>query len=77
MHASLVFSVTDIYLLSFRKIRHKNIVQFLGACTLSPTLCIVTGTISVDANLSSNSQRHVSFESIIFCDRVYGSGEHL
>ena len=50
MHASLVFSVTDIYLLSFRKIRHKNIVQFLGACTLSPTLCIVTGTILVDAS---------------------------
>ncbi|BAF20531.1 serine/threonine-protein kinase STY46 [Oryza sativa Japonica Group] len=25
-----------------RKIRHKNIVRFLGACTKSPTLCIVT-----------------------------------
>ncbi|CAN8271244.1 unnamed protein product [Cochlearia groenlandica] len=25
-----------------KKVRHKNIVQFLGACTVSPTLCIVT-----------------------------------
>ncbi|KAL3345884.1 hypothetical protein AABB24_024696 [Solanum stoloniferum] len=25
-----------------RKIRHKNVVQFIGACTRSPNLCIVT-----------------------------------
>ncbi|XVE69660.1 hypothetical protein DITRI_Ditri10aG0008500 [Diplodiscus trichospermus] len=25
-----------------RKIRHKNVVQFIGACTRSPSLCIVT-----------------------------------
>jgi hypothetical protein len=28
----------------FRKVRHKNVVQFIGACTKPPTLCIVTGT---------------------------------
>ena len=27
-----------------RKIRHKNVVQFIGACTRPPHLCIVTGT---------------------------------
>ncbi|CAM8902390.1 unnamed protein product [Rhodiola kirilowii] len=29
-----------------RKIRHKNIVQFIGACTRSPNLCIVTEFMS-------------------------------
>lgn len=24
-----------------RKVRHKNIVQFIGACTQKPNLCIV------------------------------------
>lgn len=27
----------------YRKVRHKNVVQFIGACTRSPNLCIVTG----------------------------------
>lgn len=26
-----------------RKVRHKNVVQFIGACTKPPSLCIVTG----------------------------------
>lgn len=26
-----------------RKVRHKNVVQFIGACTQPPNLCIVTG----------------------------------
>ncbi|KAF3561067.1 hypothetical protein DY000_02012011 [Brassica cretica] len=30
----------EVYIM--RKVRHKNVVQFLGACTRSPTLCIVT-----------------------------------
>ncbi|KAK8551739.1 hypothetical protein V6N12_040363 [Hibiscus sabdariffa] len=29
-----------------RKIRHKNVVQFIGACTSPPTLCIVTEFMS-------------------------------
>uniref|UniRef100_A0A7N0UGI1 non-specific serine/threonine protein kinase n=1 Tax=Kalanchoe fedtschenkoi TaxID=63787 RepID=A0A7N0UGI1_KALFE len=29
-----------------RKIRHKNVVQFIGACTQSPNLCIVTEFMS-------------------------------
>nr|GMC59834.1 serine/threonine-protein kinase STY17-like [Ipomoea batatas]GMC67706.1 serine/threonine-protein kinase STY17-like [Ipomoea batatas] len=28
-----------------RKIRHKNVVQFIGACTRQPNLCIVTGNL--------------------------------
>lgn len=28
-----------------RKVRHKNVVQFIGACTRSPRLCIVTGNL--------------------------------
>ncbi|KAK8985195.1 hypothetical protein V6N11_068462 [Hibiscus sabdariffa] len=28
-----------------RKVRHKNVVQFIGACTKSPNLCIVTGSL--------------------------------
>ena len=24
-----------------RKVRHKNVVQFIGACTKKPNLCIV------------------------------------
>jgi hypothetical protein len=31
------------YILDFRKVRHKNVVQFIGACTKPPNLCIVTG----------------------------------
>ncbi|MBA0560678.1 hypothetical protein Golob_017562, partial [Gossypium lobatum] len=30
----------EVYIM--RKIRHKNVVQFIGACTRSPSLCIVT-----------------------------------
>ncbi|KAK6916770.1 Serine-threonine/tyrosine-protein kinase, catalytic domain [Dillenia turbinata] len=29
-----------------RKVRHKNVVQFIGACTKPPTLCIVTEFMS-------------------------------
>jgi len=29
-----------------RKVRHKNVVQFIGACTKSPSLCIVTEFMS-------------------------------
>jgi serine/threonine protein kinase len=30
----------------FRKVRHKNVVQFIGACTKPPNLCIVTEYMS-------------------------------
>ncbi|KAI5401741.1 Serine/threonine-protein kinase sty46, variant 2 [Lathyrus oleraceus] len=31
----------EVYIM--RKVRHKNVVQFMGACTKPPGLCIVTG----------------------------------
>ncbi|XP_050127803.1 serine/threonine-protein kinase STY17-like isoform X2 [Malus sylvestris] len=34
----------EVYIL--RKIRHKNVVQFIGACTRPPNLCIVTEFMS-------------------------------
>lgn len=40
----LFFLLKYIYL--YRKVRHKNVVQFIGACTKPPSLCIVTGRIS-------------------------------
>lgn len=59
MHASLSF-VTDAFTVC-RKVRHKNVVQFLGACTRSPTLCIVTGKFLADVNLSFY-HKNMSFE---------------
>ncbi|XP_057449224.1 serine/threonine-protein kinase STY17 isoform X2 [Lotus japonicus] len=34
----------EVYIM--RKIRHKNVVQFIGACTRTPNLCIVTEFMS-------------------------------
>eukprot|EP00249_Psilotum_nudum_P012687 c23920_g1_i2 orf=686-2344(-) len=34
----------EVYIM--RKVRHKNVVQFIGACTKSPDLCIVTEFMS-------------------------------
>ncbi len=48
--------VTYAALMVCRKVRHKNVVQFIGACTKPPNLCIVTGTyifISVLAGVIS------------------------
>ncbi|KAJ0077178.1 hypothetical protein Patl1_35862 [Pistacia atlantica] len=43
------FSVSLTFSTSFgtcRKVRHKNVVQFIGACTKPPSLCIVTEFMS-------------------------------
>ncbi|XXG71783.1 hypothetical protein AAC387_Pa07g1029 [Persea americana] len=34
----------EVYIM--RKVRHKNVVQFIGACTRAPSLCIVTEYMS-------------------------------
>ncbi|GER42370.1 protein kinase [Striga asiatica] len=36
--------VQEVYIM--RKVRHKNVVQFIGACTRPPNLCIVTEYMS-------------------------------
>ncbi|OAY68403.1 Serine/threonine-protein kinase STY17 [Ananas comosus] len=33
----------EVYIM--RKVRHRNVVQFIGACTKPPSLCIVTGRV--------------------------------
>lgn len=39
-----MFQLTQIYYPEcYRKVRHKNVVQFIGACTKPPSLCIITG----------------------------------
>lgn len=49
----------EIYLLfidfsdTCRKVRHKNVVQFIGACTKPPSLCIVTGKLSISVQSSN------------------------
>lgn len=37
------FSSLILFSTFFRKIRHKNVVQFIGARTQPPNMCIVTG----------------------------------
>ncbi len=53
--------VTYEVLMVCRKVRHKNVVQFIGACTKPPNLCIVTGTyIFISFHLSSGRSDFLS-----------------
>lgn len=54
----------------YREVQHKNVVRFVGACTQSPHLCIVTGKESSDGY---HLWLHASFlhESFIL------SGNHM
>ncbi len=36
---ALLLTVQEVSIM--RKVRHKNVVQFIGACTRKPNLCIV------------------------------------
>ncbi|KAK4401352.1 Serine/threonine-protein kinase STY46 [Sesamum angolense] len=44
--SSTSFAMFSHYILTTRKVRHKNVVQFIGACTRPPNLCIVTEYMS-------------------------------
>lgn len=39
----VMFPLILCFIYTCRKVRHKNVVQFIGACTRPPNLCIVTG----------------------------------
>lgn len=57
-----------------RKIRHKNIVRFLGACTKPKTLCIVTGNISAN----NDSSWYAKFNLITFSSiKTYAFHQNL
>jgi hypothetical protein len=51
----------------YRKVRHKNVVQFIGACTKPPSLCIVTGTISSPPVLKSIADHLQNFKKGTSC----------
>ncbi|XP_076904193.1 serine/threonine-protein kinase STY46-like [Bidens hawaiensis] len=55
----------EVYIM--RKIRHKNIVQFIGACTKPPNLCIVTEFMAGGSlyDFLHNQRGHVDAPTII------------
>lgn len=44
-HTALLCTTLLSMFLDFRKVRHKNVVQFIGASTKPPNLCIITGMV--------------------------------
>lgn len=43
---SQIFStILQFDLIAYRQVQHRNVVRFIGACTNSPQLCIITGMI--------------------------------
>ncbi|XP_076955319.1 serine/threonine-protein kinase STY46-like [Bidens hawaiensis] len=55
----------EVYIM--RKIRHKNVVQFIGACTRPPNLCIVTEFMAGGSlyDFLHNQRGHVDVPTII------------
>lgn len=43
---SKIFStILQFDLIAYRQVQHRNVVRFIGACTNSPHLCIITGML--------------------------------
>lgn len=43
---SKIFSIIlQFDLIAYRQVQHRNVVRFIGACTNSPHLCIITGML--------------------------------
>ncbi|GJR75746.1 zf-CCHC domain-containing protein [Tanacetum coccineum] len=57
--------------LQLRKVRHKNVVQFIGACTKPSNLCIVTGDCSLEM-IAANDSKATEVSHDLFTEKFEG-----